>query len=231
MNTFNMNSPPTLSVVIPTLNAARTLPATLAALRGGVDDIVVADGGSSDDTVDIARVGGATVAVSERGRGIQLRTGAEAAACDWLLFLHADTRLQESWRHQVEDFTTDPDNRNRAAVFAFALDDASAPARRVEKLVAWRCRLLGLPYGDQGLLISRAHYDALGGFRPMPLMEDVDIVRRIGKKNLTVLSARAVTSAERYRRDGWWRRPVRNLLCLFLYFTGVPPRILEKIYL
>ena len=100
----------------------------------------------------------------------------------------------------------------------------------MERLVGWRTRRLGLPYGDQGLLISREFYLRLGGFRTIPLMEDVEIVRRIGRKNITVLKTRAVTSAIRYQRGGWWGRPVRNIFCLVLYFLGVSPRILLRIY-
>ena len=230
MNRPVMSALPTVSVVIPTLNAAGTLPTTLAPLRGGPGEIVIADGGSSDDTCDIARVAGATVVNSQRGRGQQLQAGAEASKGDWLLFLHADTRPSDSWRAEIAGYINDPASRERAAAFRFALDDPSPRARRMERLVNWRSRALGLPYGDQGLLISRQFYDALGGFRPLPLMEDVDIVRRIGRKRLTILGEAAVTSAERYRRGGWWARPIRNILCLCLYFLGVPPRILEKIY-
>ena len=93
-----------------------------------------------------------------------------------------------------------------------------------------RCARFGLPYGDQGLLISRRHYDRIGGFRPMPLMEDVDIIRRIGRANMDVLNSRVVTSADRYRRGGWWGRPIRNMFCLGLYFLRVPPRILVRLY-
>ena len=95
---------------------------------------------------------------------------------------------------------------------------------------AGRCRRFGLPYGDQGLLISRAHYERLGGFRPLPLMEDVDLVRRIGRNDLVPLEADAITSAARYRRDGWWFRPLRNLTCLSLYFAGLPPQALRRLY-
>lgn len=230
MNTPGMNENPSLSVIIPTLNAAKTLPATLASIRGGADEILVVDGGSSDDTVDIARVAGATVTASDRGRGRQLQTGGETAASDWLLFLHADTRLGAGWRDAVRDFASRYSDSDCAAVFRFALDDPSPQARRMERLVNWRSRVLGLPYGDQGLLMSRGYYERLGGFRPLPLMEDVDIVRRIGKKNITILDATAVTSAARYRAGGWWARPARNIFCLMLYFLGVPPRVLEKIY-
>ena len=97
-------------------------------------------------------------------------------------------------------------------------------------MVACRCRWLVLPYGDQGLLISRKLYDELGGFRPMPMMEDVDLVRRIGRKRLTMLGHRAVTSAARYRRDGYLRRSARNLTCLSLFCVGVPPRLIARLY-
>lgn len=124
----------------------------------------------------------------------------------------------------------DPANLERVAVFRFSLDEASPPARRLERLVAWRSRFFGLPYGDQGLLISRRFYERLGGFRAMPLMEDVDLVRRIGRRHLVLLDARAITSAARYRRDGWLLRSLRNLLCLTLYFLGLPPRLLLRFY-
>ena len=112
----------------------------------------------------------------------------------------------------------------------FALDDSSDQARRLERLVAWRCRRMALPYGDQGLLISRALYDQVGGFRPLPLMEDVDLVRRLGRARLRGLEVAAVTSAEKWRRDGWRRRSARNLACLSLWYLGVPPKVIAKVY-
>ena len=221
---------PSISVVIPTLNAQAGLAAAIGSVRDGAAEIIVADGGSTDSTRDMALAGGARIVVSDRGRGLQLCTGGAAATEDWILFIHADTRLSGGWETEVASFAADPANAIRAAVFTFALDDPSPQARRVERLVGWRTRRLGLPYGDQGLLISREFYHRLGGFRIIPLMEDVEIVRRIGRKNLTVLKTRAVTSAIRYQRGGWWGRPVRNIFCLVLYFLGVSPRILMRIY-
>ncbi len=219
-----------LSIVIPTLQAAKVLPATLACLSGGEDEIVVADGGSRDATREISTAAGARVIEAPRGRGSQLAAGAAVATGDWLLFLHADTVLAAGWRDRVQAFMADPVNERRAAVFRFAVDDDSRAARRLERMVAWRTRRLGLPYGDQGLLISCSFYDELGGFSPVPLMEDVDMVRRIGRRNLTVLDAAAVTSAARYRTAGYLRRSLRNLFCLGLYFLGVPPHRIERIY-
>lgn len=224
-----------LSVVIPTLNAAATLGATLAALRAGEGeprdgDIVVADGGSTDATRALAERAGARVVAAPRGRGPQLAAGAAAARGDWLLFLHADTVLEQGWMRAAHDFMRGPASGERAAAFTFALDDSSAAARRLERLVAWRCARLGLPYGDQGLLIARAFYDRIGGYRPLPLMEDVDLTRRIGRRRIAVLPVRALTSAERWRRDGWIARSARNLACLGLYYAGVPPRLIARIY-
>ncbi|MCC7281550.1 MAG: TIGR04283 family arsenosugar biosynthesis glycosyltransferase [Acetobacteraceae bacterium] len=220
---------PRLSVVIPTLNAAASLPATLGPLAG-VGELVVADGASSDSTRTLAASAGARVIGAPRGRGQQLRAGAAAAHGAWLLFLHADTRLDGAALSALRRHIDDPGNRMRAAYFRFALDDPSRAARRLERLVALRCRTLALPYGDQGLLVSRGLYDAVGGYAPIPLMEDVDLVRRIGRSRLVGLQAAVVTSAERYRHRGYLRRGARNLCILGLWFAGVPPRLLARFY-
>lgn len=220
-------------VVMPALNAAESLTGTLAAMEGRLQAVIVADGGSTDATVAVAERQGADVVQAERGRGLQLAAGGEAAlrsGSPWLLFLHADTRLQVGWSGAVRRHMAQPGSEGLAGYFRFRLDDASQAARRVERLVAWRCRRLALPYGDQGLLIHRALYRELGGFRPLPLMEDVDLVRRIGRARLRALDADALTSASRYRRDGYWRRPGRNLALLSLYFLGVAPERLVRWY-
>lgn len=218
-----------VSVIIPTLNAAPQLGATLVAL-GPVDDLVVIDGGSTDRTAEVAKAFGARVIVAPAGRGNQLMAGAAVAYGPWFLFLHADTVLKPGWHAEVEQFAADPGNLTKAAVFRFALDDRSWQADLLERLVSWRVRTFGLPYGDQGLLIHRDFYWSLGGFPPWPLMEDVHLVRRIGRDRLTVLQSAARTSADRWRRDGWIRRSLRNVTCLTLYFLGVPPRILLRLY-
>jgi rSAM/selenodomain-associated transferase 2 len=221
-----------LSVVIPTLNEAAALGVTLAVLAGApiLHEVVIADGGSSDDTVALARAAGALVVTALRGRGLQLAAGAAAASGRWLLFLHADCRPEIGWGDAVGAFAARPQAVWRAGYFDFALDDPAAPARRLERLVAWRCRLLALPYGDQGLLIARGLYDAIGGFAPLPLMEDVDLARRLGRRRLARIGLRAVSSARRYRRDGYWRRVLRNLACIALYFGGVPAGHISRLY-
>jgi rSAM/selenodomain-associated transferase 2 len=224
-----------VSIIIPTLDAAAVLPAALRALVEGceaglVGEVIVADGGSRDATVARAAEQGARIVGAQRGRGAQLAAGAAAATGEWLFFLHADTRLAPGWAAAVAEFMADEGNRARAAYLRFRLDDRSPAARRIEAIVDWRCRLLALPYGDQGLLIAAAFYRALGGFRPLPLMEDVDLVRRIGRRRLVPLAADAVTSAARYRREGYLSRPLRNLGCLALYFLGLPPRVILRLY-
>jgi rSAM/selenodomain-associated transferase 2 len=219
----------TLSVVIPTFNAVGRLGLVLAAL-GPVLEVIVVDGGSGDGTAAIAQAHTVHWLEGERGRGTQLRQGAANARGAWLLFLHADTVLADGWREAVLSFIGDDSNRGKAAVFRFALDDAAPEARRLEAMVAWRSRWLGMPYGDQGLLIHRTLYDALGGYRAIPLMEDVALIRAIGRQRLVVLDVAAITSAARYRREGWLRRSARNILCLSLYFCGVPPRVIVRIY-
>lgn len=230
----SLDTPP-LSIIIPTLDAAAALPATLAALaegreRGLIREVLVVDGGSRDATVALAQQGGAQIVAAPRGRGAQLAIGGAAASGAWLLFLHGDTRLGPGWAAAVAAFIADAAQTERAGYGRFRLDDAGAAARRVEAVVAWRCRVLALPYGDQGLLIAAPLYRAIGGFRPLPLMEDVDLVRRLGRRRLVALGVDAVTSAARYRRGGYVRRPLRNLGCLTLYFLGLPPRMLERLY-
>ncbi|MEO0619445.1 MAG: TIGR04283 family arsenosugar biosynthesis glycosyltransferase, partial [Pseudomonadota bacterium] len=193
-----------LSVILPTLNAERLLGPTLAALvpgvvQGIVKDLVIADGGSSDGTVRIAEDAGARLVHSKPGRGTQLAAGANAARADWLLFLHADTVLADGWWADVQRVMAT--NPGKAAVFRFVLDDVGFRARLVEKAVRLRCAFFGLPYGDQGLLISRTLYEEIGGFSDYPLMEDVDIVRRIGRRRILLLDTPAVTSASRYAKD------------------------------
>lgn len=214
-----------LSVVIPALNAAAQLPATLAAIGDGLE-IIVVDGGSSDCTLEAAPA--ARVISAPRGRGSQIAAGIEVATHPWLLLLHADTRLAPAWRHAAAvHMAAGP---GHAGYFRFCLDSADPRARRLERMVAWRSRVIGLPYGDQGLLIHRDLLHAVGGVAKLLLMEDVDLVRRIGRRRLVALEADAVTSAARWERDGYFRRSARNLLCLSLWFVGAPPRLILRLY-
>jgi len=227
-----------ISVIVPTLNAEAGLARTLAALvpaavDGLVKEVIVIDGGSGDGTAAIADQAGAQFVVRSGGRGYQLLAGAHRARFPWLLFLHADTVLEPGWERDAAAFMEAIDRGKRrlaAAAFRFALDDAGFRPRVLERLVAIRCALLRLPYGDQGLLIPRLLYTEIGGYGSHPLMEDVDIVLRLGRRRLSMLRPRAVTSAARYRRDGYVRRSLRNLACLLLYFLRFPTSVIARVY-
>lgn len=229
-----------LSVIIPTLNAEKSLarallPLVSGAVRGIVAEVIVVDGGSTDATLEIIDAAGAKLVKAPRGRGTQLAAGARAAKSDWLFFLHADTVLDTGWDDELHKlFEQIEAGRFRtsdvAAAFRFALDDFSSSARWLERLVALRCLVFRLPYGDQGLLISRRLYERLGGFREIPLMEDVDLVRRLGRSQLILLRTAAVTSPERYVAQGFIARSLRNFACLTLYYLRVPPRFIARIY-
>lgn len=218
-----------VSVVIPALNAGATLPACLAALSGGpLQEVLVADAGSADDTVAVAQAGGAhVIGPLPPSRGGQLRAGCEAAGGAWLLALHADTRLAPGWADAVR--THIKAHPGKAGWFRFVLDDPRPVARVWEAGVALRSRL-GWPYGDQGLLIPRALYEAVGGYRDLPLMEDVDLVRRLGRARLRALGASAVTSADRYRRGGYLRRSLRNWGLVARWLAGADSAALAREY-
>lgn len=224
-----------ISVVIPTLDAEAELGATLsslvpAAVEGLVCEVIAADGGSTDRTLEIADGAGADIVRCEAGRGAQLRAGAARARFPWLLFLDADTALECGWEREARVHIERVESGRRRAVaasFRLALDDEGLRPRLIETLAALRTRLLKLPYGNQGLLVPRALYDEIGGFGALPLMEDLDLVRRLGRRRLTLLNARAVTTGARHR--GSAARAVANQARLALYLLGVPVRTIASL--
>ncbi|MEM9342104.1 MAG: TIGR04283 family arsenosugar biosynthesis glycosyltransferase [Pseudomonadota bacterium] len=217
--------PAPLTIVIPTLNAAEDLPGALEALIEGlaaglIRELIVSDGGSTDETSAIADAAGATVLNGPAGRGGQLHRGAETARGTWILLLHADTQLSPGWTEAVQ--THIAETLDTAAYFRLRFRSSGVMPALVSGWANLRSRRFGLPYGDQGLLISKAQLIDIGGVPKLPLMEDVALARAL-KGRLRMLPAEALTSAAKYERDGWFRRGRRNLWTLSRYLMGADP--------
>ena len=227
-----------ISVIIPTFNAEKNLAACLTALvpacvEGLVREVIVVDGGSDDKTLAIADQSGAIVVSAERGRGAQLKAGAAKSRFSWMLFLHADTMLDVGWEREAAQFMERVDTGAlppKAAHFRFRLDDLGVAPRVIETGVALRTGLFRLPYGDQGLLIPRALYQEAGGYSDLPIMEDLEFMRRLGRSRIMSLRSCAVTSAARYRQVGYFRQMLRNQRCLGLFMLRVPPHKIVEVY-
>lgn len=221
--------PAPISIVIPTLNSGETLPATLGALMEGlhgglIRELIITDGGSTDQTHEITDEAGAETVTGPASRGGQLVRGCRVAKGEWLLVLHADTILQEGWSKAVADHL----GSGNPAAFRLAFRASGFAPTWVAGWANLRSRLFSLPYGDQGLLVPRAMYQSAGGFPDQPLMEDVALARSL--PGITLLPCRAFTSADRYERAGWIRRGARNLWTLTRYFLGADPERLAQDY-
>lgn len=218
-----MASPPeiSISVVIPALNEQPAIADALATARADGVERILADGGSSDATVAIALEHGVEQVVRcEPGRARQMAAGSRAASGQALLFLHADTRLEPGWADALRAALADA----RVAGGAFRLRFASERRvfRALELGVRLRCRIGGLPYGDQALFVRRAVLERCGGIPPVPIFEDLDLARAIRRAGrLALLPQLATTSPRRYLRHGVARLVLRNLLALGGYLLGL----------
>ncbi len=224
--------PAPITVIIPTLNSAPKLQRCLGALGEGIMDgilaeVIFADGGSKDDTEQIAEEIGATFLSAPTGRGCQMAAAAPLARGDWLLFLHSDSILGHGWQDAVIRHLSNPE---RAAYFNLRFDETTFAARTVARWANFRSRWMGLPYGDQGLLISQRLYKRIGGFPDIPLMEDVAMAKKL-RGRLTSLPVSIETSADKYRQDGWLKRSFRNFGMLSRYLAGTDPaKLADKYY-
>ncbi len=217
-------------IVIPTLDEAKRIGRLIAALRDleGEKDIVVADGGSSDGTAEIARAAGARVVLSPRGRGAQLQAGAAAARGDALWFVHADSRPEPGSLAAIEAALADP-----AAVggdFRVVFDGGGRAARSMTWIYP-KLRWLGLSYGDAGIFVRRPAYDACGGFQQRALFEDLDLLRRLRPHGRFVHLGHSIATSSR-RFEGWnYPRAWAVWIALqSLYWAGVSPDVLAKLY-
>lgn len=220
-----------ISIVVPTLDAEKVLPACLMSLIEGlhaglIRELIVSDGGSADATLAIADEAGAVIVRGPASRGGQLRRGVAEARGAWLLVLHADTELAPGWAEAVARHIAQSEG---AAHFRLRFRARGVMPAWVAGWANLRSALFGLPYGDQGLLVSRRDYDRAGGYPDQPLMEDVALVRALAARP-TALPCVALTGAERYQRAGWLRRGARNLWTLARYMGGADPARLAESY-
>jgi rSAM/selenodomain-associated transferase 2 len=219
-----------ISVVIPTLDEERTLRATLESLARapGLHEVIVADGGSRDATARVAQVLGARVVDAEPGRGVQLHAGAAAATGDVLWFLHADTLAPADAAEAIRGALAD----RRACGGNFRIVfDGDRPAARFLTWLYPRLRLIGLCYGDSGIFVRREAYDRVGGFRPYPLFEDLDLVRRVRRgARFPVARAAVVSSSRRFEGRSFALTFARWSMLQILYWAGVPPARLAAYY-
>jgi len=220
-----------LSLVIPILDDTEPLRRLLATIP--VDpqvDIIVVNGGALDERLSaICSRPDLRLLKSLPGRGCQMNVGASAATGRWIVFLHADTRLPPRWLDEIHRAGADPSVVGGS--FRFRLDSGAWQARLIERAVELRVRWLDLAYGDQALFVRRDIFETMGGYRELPLMEDVDFVRRLRRAGRLYHSAQPVlTSARRWERDGWWRRSAKNVTLQALFFAGIAPERLARWY-
>jgi len=219
-----------ISAVIPALDEGPRIRRTLESLMGGTNvEVIVADAGSADETVDIARASGAKVISAQKGRASQMNEGACHASGRILFFVHADTVVPPGYDRDIR-FALKDDER-AAGAFGLRFDASSVGLTIIEKGADMRNRMLRLPYGDQGLFMPAGFFHELGGFPDMPILEDVAIVSEIRKKGrLVILPARVTTSARRYEALGVFRTWLMNQLVYAGYFLKVPLATVSLLY-
>jgi rSAM/selenodomain-associated transferase 2 len=220
-----------LSVIVPMLNEAGAIGATLAAIRVGAPDaeIVVVDGGSADGSVEIARPRCEVVIIGERGRAQQMNAGAARSSGDVMVFVHADTIVPKSFARDIETALADPSVVGGR--FDIRLDDDHPLCVLIGSLISIRSRLSRTATGDQAIFVRRTIFDALGGFRDLPICEDLDFARRLKRAGrVACLRTKVITSARRWRRGGILRTSIRMWTIRLLYLAGVSPVRLSRLY-
>ncbi len=220
-----------ISIIIPVLNEAATITTTCHRIQNtpGVE-ILVVDGGSTDATVELAtQCGVKVIQSSQMGRAKQMNLGASFATGDILLFLHADTRLPQGYADLVRSSLAQP--QSIAGAFQLAIDSPASSVRLVEMMVNLRSRLFSLPYGDQAIFLKASVFQELGGFSPLPIMEDFEFVQRLKRQGkITIIPAYVLTSSRRWQQLGVLRTTLINQAIIIGYFLGVPPQQLLRWY-
>ena len=217
-----------ISVVMPVLNEAASITAAVANARGQAAECLVVDGGSTDRTAALARDAGAIVISAARGRALQMNAGAARACGEVLLFVHADCRLPDSAAHRIRAALSTGARWGR---FDVRLDSPRRSLRMVAAMMNWRSRLTGIATGDQAIFMTRALFDTIGGFAPIPLMEDIDVSTRLCRiARPACLRDRVLVSARRWEQRGVARTVTEMWLWRAAYAAGVSPERLHRLY-
>ena len=219
-----------ISIIIPALNEAASIVRTLSPLEGVENlEVIVVDGGSIDETAELAGSRGAQVIQSNPGKAVQMNTGAKAAAGDILVFLHADTLLPQDFSHLIVSALNQTDVA--AGAFRLTIDSTGVSIRIIEYMANLRSRLLQLPYGDQALFIRKVLFEEIGGFPELPIMEDFILIRQLKRKGKIVLLPESVTtSPRRWLHLGIFKTWLINQLIIIAYYLGMPPERLTRLY-
>lgn len=218
-----------ISIIIPTLNEAGNIKATLASTQSRDVEVIVVDGGSQDDTVEITKSFGVKVILSSPGRAVQMNAGARAASGEILLFLHADTRLPAQFDVMVRTALQQP--KTVAGAFALRIDASLWSLRLVEWGVNWRSRILQMPYGDQAIFLTKEVFHQIGNFPELPIMEDFELMRRLkslGK--ITLIPVPVITSARRWLQKGVFQTTLMNQIIIIAYLLSVNPKRIVNWY-
>jgi rSAM/selenodomain-associated transferase 2 len=236
-------SPESISIIIPVLNEAARIEATIKAIAKATGklgiEIIVVDGGSRDATVELAKAAGANVRSAVGGRSGQMNEGAKLASGSILVFLHGDTLLPQTFDDLVRSALTDGDFPKErlhqrqviAGAFALQIDDPLWSLRWIERGVNWRSRVLQMPYGDQAIFLRAATFWQLGGFPAQPIMEDFELIRRLGRLGkIAIVPVPVTTAARRWLQRGIIKTTLINQLVVLGYFLGISPDRLAQLY-
>jgi rSAM/selenodomain-associated transferase 2/rSAM/selenodomain-associated transferase 1 len=226
----NSPSKKLLSVIVPTLNESSVIGETMKTLvKSKEAEIIVVDGGSRDNTVELAKSFGVRVLSTLPSKAMQMNVGAADASGNVFLFLHADTRLPDKFDEKVLKAATQ--NSFSAGAFTLGIDSDLPGLRFIERAAGWRTRFLKMPYGDQAIFVSRVFFNAVGGFPEIPIMEDFELVRRLKRMGKIIILPESVqTSPRRWHNFGVFKTWLLNQIVIIGYYIGIPPSNLARWY-
>ncbi|VXD22768.1 Glycosyl transferase, family 2 [Planktothrix serta PCC 8927] len=219
-----------ISIIIPVLNEAENIESVISGIQNSENiEIIIVDGGSQDNTVQIAQNLGVNVIVTHRGRGLQMNAGAKIATGEILLFLHGDTQLPLEF--EIEVRKTLIDYNIIAGAFQLKINAPEWSLRLIEKMVFWRSKYLQMPYGDQAIFIKASTFWNIGGFPEQPIMEDFELIRRLNRLGkIEILSSFVITSGRRWQKLGVFQTTLINQFMIIGYYWGISPIILSQWY-